>query len=305
MWDEITFYCKTTTPVLCTGASSDDVDFRLPSFNGILRFWWRVIRCDIATKYDINRLRQEEAKIFGSTENKSAIRLLPVNYYDEPQLKKYNPTPHNENQNPNSWGITFNKASFKVKWDNSKISRSELIALFKLSGILGGLGKRTRRGYGSFCIWTENEKLQNIDLPTINNLLNELCSNNDQLVYELNAVDDHNATSFIKNTLNPPMYNYIKGLEIIETETTDSVELLKKIGNATHMYKKKIHKHNSRDVISPLGFTKGNKRLSSPVCVSIIPSTTGGSQIIVTKLKTTIEVDEDFQDNFINELNNF
>ena len=57
---------KVTTPMFCGGANPKDAEFRLPSFKGVLRYWWRALawsECD----GNLSDIRKFEDRLFGST----------------------------------------------------------------------------------------------------------------------------------------------------------------------------------------------------------------------------------------------
>jgi CRISPR type III-B/RAMP module RAMP protein Cmr1 len=71
----VKFTCSVVTPMFMAGADGRTPELRPSEFKGIMRFWWRAIREDD----DIEKLKEEEAKIFGGTEkegkSKVAIRI--------------------------------------------------------------------------------------------------------------------------------------------------------------------------------------------------------------------------------------
>lgn len=72
---KIRFECESITPMFMAGADGKTPELRPSEFKGVMRFWWRAIKAGS----DIEKLRKEEAEIFGGTgegEGKSKIRLL-------------------------------------------------------------------------------------------------------------------------------------------------------------------------------------------------------------------------------------
>lgn len=56
---------RVVTPLFCAGADPDRPELRLPSFKGVLRYWWRALawsRC----RGDLARIAAEEDALFGS-----------------------------------------------------------------------------------------------------------------------------------------------------------------------------------------------------------------------------------------------
>lgn len=70
---------KVTTPMFCGGAQpKNEAELRLPSFKGVIRFWWRSLAWQKYAREGLDALRKKENSIFGSTETgqpKVRIRL--------------------------------------------------------------------------------------------------------------------------------------------------------------------------------------------------------------------------------------
>lgn len=63
---EIEAAYRVFTPMFCAGADPAGAELRLPSFKGVLRFWWRASAWS-RLHGDLERIRQEEDALFGST----------------------------------------------------------------------------------------------------------------------------------------------------------------------------------------------------------------------------------------------
>ncbi|WP_353686784.1 type III-B CRISPR module RAMP protein Cmr1 [Thermodesulfovibrio sp. 3462-1] len=69
--------CQVITPMFIAGADSRTPELRPSEFKGMMRFWWRAIRAES----DIDKLKKEEAEIFGGTgekEGKSKVRIKVI-----------------------------------------------------------------------------------------------------------------------------------------------------------------------------------------------------------------------------------
>lgn len=172
------------TPLFMRGYT-DTPEFRLPSFKGALRFWWRAISFK-TYKNDIEKLYDHESKIFGDAQRKGYGRSKVVLSLDEINYNK-NKKITNTYQTNDKMGLiylgyglyNYRKTGKTGKYHakpylteniSGKISlncknldenqyqslRESIIAL----GFFGGLGARSRRGFGSFNIINimENEK---------------------------------------------------------------------------------------------------------------------------------------------------
>ncbi len=81
---EITLRCRTITPLFMGGANQQ-AELRTQSFKGVVRWWWRAIKC----LDDIEELRKSEQKIFGGTdENFGASKVGIFINYDQKKLEQ-------------------------------------------------------------------------------------------------------------------------------------------------------------------------------------------------------------------------
>ncbi len=71
---ETTLSCEIITPMFMAGADGKIPELRPSEFKGMMRFWWRAVKAED----DIEKLKKEEAKIFGGTgegEGKSKVKI--------------------------------------------------------------------------------------------------------------------------------------------------------------------------------------------------------------------------------------
>ena len=67
-----------TTPLFCSGSRPDQPELRLPSFKGVLRFWWRALAWS-RHRGDLAAIRQEEDALLGSAgggQSRLSMRLV-------------------------------------------------------------------------------------------------------------------------------------------------------------------------------------------------------------------------------------
>ncbi|MDD2360677.1 MAG: type III-B CRISPR module RAMP protein Cmr1 [Syntrophaceticus schinkii] len=57
---------QVTTPLFMSGSNQNSAEFRIPSFLGALRFWYRATAPGSMVQ-DITKLRKAEAELFGSS----------------------------------------------------------------------------------------------------------------------------------------------------------------------------------------------------------------------------------------------
>lgn len=159
---------ETVTPMFLRGYDNQQLELRPPPFKALFRYWWRTVQA-YPTAGD---LRDAEAELFGSTNRKSPFSIyIPgtVELKDEP----YRLLPHKTYMDP----VPAYKAAqpfdlHLITQDSSVASMHEQIA--KLGFLLGGVGNRSRRGFGSIrdVSWsfTNVGNLQQEVLNTLNNV---------------------------------------------------------------------------------------------------------------------------------------
>ncbi len=250
---------ETVTPMFLHGENRTELELRPPPFKALFRYWWRTVQdCDenslreaeAKQDCDENSLREAEAKLFGSTKGKApfSIRISGTTNLANTKCK---PLPHRTDnrgfkRDAYKGGQSFDLHLITNTKNSSDASTYEQIA--KLGFLLGGVGNRSRRGFGSI-----REKGWNF--PSVCDLKREILDT-------LNAVACDTRFwingQIIESTLtNFPGYPVIRCIHFGKpTSNVDS--LLKKIGQATH-------DHNS----DALGYAKGQKRLASPIHVRI------------------------------------
>jgi len=276
---KITFECETITPMFLAGADGRTPEFRAPSIKGAMRFWWRAIHGHL----DLNRLREKEAKIFGGDgegKGKSlfTIRIGSPLYYKDNY--RYSPVPHRlQNNFPQpafKAGEEFTIILSLTKHALSKLKHETNCTLdyikniFLAMTLLGGIGRRTRRGFGSIKVNRIDGETVDIDytLEFILSLLNNIVRQNFKIY-------DDKIIRNIKAHLNAK-YPFIETIEVGNgSESMD--EILTKIGQASH-----DHRNNS------LGFAMNSGRLASPIYVSVIKIENKFFPVVTT-LKTVFE----------------
>ena len=251
---------ETVTPMFLRGADNRTPELRPPAFKALFRYWWRTVQ-----DYDTDKLRKEEAKLFGSTDGKApfSIRTLGTTKLD---IIREKPLPHHQG----GWNCLNcppgerckkgdkNKAyapdqQLTIRLAAPDLKYYEKIA--ELSFLLGGVGNRSRRGFGSIreTCWSfaDVSYLKKKVLDTLNNVADVGSSKRFKIDGKLGIIE-----------LEKP-YSTLPQYPVIETigfgkPTTDVGCLLKRIGQATH-------NHN----YDALGYAEGRERLASPVHVRV------------------------------------
>jgi len=271
---KISFQCETITPMFMSGADGSSPELRAPSIKGAIRFWWRAMHGNL----DLEDLKNREAKIFGGSgekEGKSNV-IIKITKYLEYDGKYVNyPTPHNKRFDQPAFRpskefkiILFLKR--KIEFDDVRFGIEQLKSLFRLISILGGLGRRSRRGFGSFKITEINEEPFTEDITT---------ENIKKLIETINPDFAWNHTYL--NSYFP----YLKNIQFGKKNNYE--ELLKKIGEESHNYD--CYYSGFAGKIKN-GDRKNSYRFSSPVYISIIENSNTQNQIIITELNYAFEI---------------
>ena len=179
---------QVVTPMFIGDGAQSASSIRPPSIKGALRFWWRALnwsRClqetDSETKA-LNQLHDEEAAIFGLAakqdkkgEQQGGQGLFTLKVSQPDKLPKVNNWPANGNSpcgfiGFGLWGTNTSKqreaiaegVNFTVELIFKKDVTDTVLAQLKealiVFGLLGSLGSRARRGFGSVSITSINDE---------------------------------------------------------------------------------------------------------------------------------------------------
>jgi len=157
---------RIVTPMFCSGADQDSAELRLPSFKGALRFWWRSLMWGKVK--DIADLRMQEAELFGTTGQKvgqSKVRMrLTNNLTDEPA------TSATWAQKKGLQYLGYGVMNFRGELSRPMIPEGSFTVQLRLGpklieeqrqqvqhallllGTVGGLGSKSRKGFGSLTL---------------------------------------------------------------------------------------------------------------------------------------------------------
>ena len=283
------FNCQMITPMFSGDADGETPALRAPSFKGAMRFWWRAAQ----RPPNENCLRDDESEIFGSSneafgKSKFIVKTRAVNT----SVGKAKPMPHHRNgwcyegkpgcyykhkkcQKANPLPCFLASGEFEI----TLICRSDSIIniaknTLHLTSILGGNGRRSRRGFGSYFL-ADDQNLNNLN-ERVSALLNSLMSadNCEYLIGDL-TINSKPYQNIIKAPAMTPRADYpqIKYIAIRQL-TKPADEILRIIGEASH--------NNDSD---DLGFAKGRQRLASPAYFSLYKAN-GNFYLITTLLSS-------------------
>jgi CRISPR-associated protein Cmr1 len=275
--------CNIITPMFLSGADGKTPELRAPSIKGAIRFWWRAMNGHLSPE----DLKRKETAIFGGSGEKDGRSKVIIKIDKFPEYDgqyKYNPVPHENFRLPafeqsEEFSITFSLVQ-NITYKNKIIFDLEKLKdLFILTSVLGGLGKRARRGFGCFQIIEVDNKPFSFDysISSISNLLNPIEPTfkieNDKIVMNKEAHLE-------------AIYPYVKEIELGE-KVKEYGDLLLKISKNSSVFDcyytgfaERIYLKNRLE----------NKRLSSPIYISIL-SNNGFYHPIITTLNCAFEKD--------------
>ena len=282
--DSISVTLKTITPMFLGGADGRTPELRAPSIKGVMRFWWRAMNGHLS----IEKLRKKEGILFGSSDEKIGSSSFSLRIFDiqpDNNKKGISLTPHHDDEycstdaskacnyrNEKCMKAIKREEYFLGKFTIRVTSRASDKAasienILKITTILGGLGKRSRRGFGSIKIEDINGSNFTFDysLNSIFKLLVDIVPNSFK-------VEDNKIKRAIHAHSNAD-YPYIKEIEI-GTNCNNYKDLLKVIGKSSH-------NNNCKHT----GFADGPMRFASPIYVSVIEDR-GFYKPIITRLHT-------------------
>ena len=176
MTTEIKATYRVVTPMFCAGADRAQPEVRIPSFKGVLRFWWRALAWS-RLDGDLQRIQQDEASLFGSAgKGQSSFTLQleianrPPTYSQGCVLRSFPGAKDPVGIGANYLGYGLMEAKrqgeliraclsapfdFSVRLRSRGLSDGPLKSLEQALiavGLFGAMGARSRKGWGSLSL---------------------------------------------------------------------------------------------------------------------------------------------------------
>ncbi len=183
---------EVTTPLFCGGAdNAATAELRLPSFKGVLRFWWRALAWS-RLGGNLERIKREEDALFGSASGGQARVLMRLEDVAKvPMIPRGQPLEYRSGGSRSrvvGEGVRYLgyglMEAFGSKKKETKLTRPCLVGsggrplrftvviryrdrgnhvpneeqirslqdALRMMGLLGGMGSRSRRGFGSLVL---------------------------------------------------------------------------------------------------------------------------------------------------------
>ncbi len=232
MLKTITFEIETITPMFLAGADQSKAELRAASIKGLLRFWWRALQ----TETDLVKLRNRESQIFGAPDEKiggssfsirityngtfkgttsdlpkhnivvtsqSRGKTFPVNILE---YLAYGPCTYDKHKKKNLIIREYIQSGFKFKIHMTIIGEkflNEILRAMYVFDLFGGIGSKSRNGFGSFSISNKDECFR---------LLAERFSRQDDRYSKSNLL------SFVKQTDNNSYTSFVTGTMVFKTK---------------------------------------------------------------------------------------
>lgn len=178
----VEFDLKLLTPLYMFGAKPNYLELRTPEFKGMIRFWWRALKCC----KNVSKLKEKEEEIFGGTSLKSGKSKVKImikhsridRNIGSDLMNDYGLDWHYDGKNKSLAGKDrgigylfysmirknekkkiFPKKYFKpgitfkiILYSREEEALKNTVAAFWCAANLGGFGSRARRGAGSLTV---------------------------------------------------------------------------------------------------------------------------------------------------------
>lgn len=273
---------KSITDV-CSSKENNFPEFRITEVKAMMRFWWRALNY---YEEEID-MRSEEGKIFGNADKIKSPVLLKTK-----RIPKGSSKCHEVGWNAKK-NCAINIKSIELANEveielslKKRIINGEMCfykdinfydSIFKISLILGGIGRRSRRGRGCFYLIENNDtKAKNENLcDSINEYLKKLKVDN---IYTFN--DNNNCFSIVrKEDFRNLKYPYIEEICISKAKCNNKDEFYKRIKSAIDECRK-----------GRIYYKIEKKRLACPTYVTCYGSNENSLYPIIVKLYNTSHI---------------
>ncbi|MEI7770232.1 MAG: type III-B CRISPR module RAMP protein Cmr1, partial [Chloroflexales bacterium] len=149
MSQQIEVTLRAVTPLFLNGADNQTPELRAPSFRGVLRFWLRAL-LGAQVGDNTKSLYARESRVFGNTTTGSPV-VVRVSAPDGLAISSRRMLPHSTQKDFANRAIEERSCidlTLASRIGMPKIPDEALAALLMLISF-GGVGKRSRRGFGS------------------------------------------------------------------------------------------------------------------------------------------------------------
>lgn len=255
--------CNVISPMFSYGGKY--LELRPTELKALMRYMYRAAKLEPNT----TKLFEKESDMFGDAEKQaSPVRLqmqlkgsAKQNYYRDYLLKHRNAAKLACYKPGKRFNITIRTHNnVNINWYETWV---------KLSLILGGMGKRSRRGRGCVAVDNMPSTKQNL-MEWVKTQLNHINGEDDP--YQLNNNEIINHSVLLKNLKRPVIEKIRLGKEI-----TDIDKFLTAVDQASHHIKRNFKPKEN----FATGFAKGKERFASSLIISVIKVEDKGKAILL------------------------
>ena len=189
MIKKIVFEVETITPMFLSGADQGKAELRAASIKGLLRYWWRALQAED----DLNKLRDRENGIFGSADEGYGASSFSIRISHDGELK----STKDKFPQTSFYKVPVEGKTFKINileylaYGTYEYKRGEgnvfireyipsgckfivsanifrkdylndILTTIYIFSLFGGIGSRSRNGFGSFNILNKVEVFEDI-----------------------------------------------------------------------------------------------------------------------------------------------
>ncbi len=296
--DKVSFELEVITPLFLGGADGKTPELRPPSIRGAMRFWFRAMMGGLIGN-DLDQLSKLETLIFGGTKGEiaQASSVIVKCYSSNLECSGYRPLPHSSTKkfpfqgfNPNQHlNVEILLRTYpQDKRPPAYIDRLTIAKeAFELSCMLGGIGKRSRRGFGSLHpkdLYQQDSKSLRKFIET---RLNQIKDNFSQYAKSQNVA----LSGWSSLPTFPVIHPSYTEISVSQETYQDWNELIKYIMQG-------IHDLQSARTLNPdvFGTAKPNRRQSSPLIITVHKLASGEYVSVLTRLKSRLKYSVDNND---------
>lgn len=152
----LTVTLETVTPMFLAGANQEKPELRAPSFMGALRYWTRAALGGVLGDKNLEALKKAEEEVWGSTNGTGGVRVqLIARPFTSEYIKVLPHKPESDKAAQTRFHAVPAGTRFQIVLRQA-VSSAEAwdmgIAALLLMTSHGGVGRRSRRGWGSLVI---------------------------------------------------------------------------------------------------------------------------------------------------------
>lgn len=241
------------TPMFAGGANPNEAELTPTSFKGIMRFWWRALNWSKIRLLESNdaealkELHKQESRLFGVATNnereKAGHGACLINTLTLSGNKTWQ---YSSKRNGINYLMGQGLYSFKDGLSRQALDMSQtfdieftveqdyheaVIDVLKIIGLLGGLGSRSRHGFGSVTLKALAQKKAQANQYT------DISLNIDNPVTAIRELLEK--YSCHDNTNLPPLSAFYQDtrIDVISTTNKDALTLLNEVGEEEQMYR--------------------------------------------------------------------